>query len=138
MWGKKRKRQSCREEGRDTGWGGVTKKERGVYSKKPISSNAKPSSDAPQTKQTKHLIRLIVRDIPQLNVCAPMRARCVVNWSSHNSEHESSEIFQQNVAQVSNKQILLSIQKLPVLLHNYYRLYYNNILWLTNVHIIYA
>lgn len=50
-----------------------------MYSKKPISLNAKPSSDAPQTKQTKHLIRLIVRDIPQLNVCVLMRARCVVN-----------------------------------------------------------
>lgn len=71
----------------------MTKKKRGVYSKKPISSNAKPSSDAPQTK---HLIRLIVGDIPQLNVCVPMRARCVVNWSSH----KSSEILQQNVTQV--------------------------------------
>ena len=59
--------------------GCVRKVKRGVYSKKPISRNAKPSSDAPQTKQTKHLIRLIVRDIPQLNGCMPMRARCVVN-----------------------------------------------------------
>ena len=56
----------------------MREEERGVYSKKPISRNAKPSSDAPQTKQTKHLIRLIVRDIPQLNGCVPMRARCVV------------------------------------------------------------
>lgn len=56
--------------------GVVTKKRRGVYSEKPISSNAKPSSDAPQTKQTKHLIRLIVRDIPQLNVCADEGTLC--------------------------------------------------------------
>lgn len=55
-------------------WGCVGEEERGVYSKKPISRNAKPSSDAPQTKQTKHPIRVIVRDIPQL----PMRAGCVV------------------------------------------------------------
>lgn len=65
--------------------GCVWKEERGVYSKKPISRNAKPSSDAPQTKQTKHLIRLIVRDIPQLNVCVLMRARCVVN-SAHTTD----------------------------------------------------
>lgn len=38
--------------------------------------NAKPSSDVPQTK---HLIRSIVSSIPQRNVCAPMRAWCVVN-----------------------------------------------------------
>lgn len=65
--------------------GCARKEERGVYSKKPISRNAKPSSDAPQTKQTKHPIRLIVRDIPQLNVCVLMRARCVVN-SAHKTD----------------------------------------------------
>lgn len=53
----------------------VTKKERGVYSKKPISSNAKQSSDAPQTKQTKDLIRWIVRDIPQ-RVCTDEGTLC--------------------------------------------------------------
>lgn len=41
--------------------GCIREEERGVYSKKSISHNAKPSSDTPQTKQTKHLIRLIVR-----------------------------------------------------------------------------
>lgn len=72
-----------RGSGRRGGERGMCKRrgERGVYSKKPISCNAKPSSDAPQTKQTKHLIRPIVRDIPQLNVCALMRARCVVNMA---------------------------------------------------------
>lgn len=62
--------------------GCVRKEERGVYSKKPITRNAKPSSDAPQTK---HPIRMIVRDIPQLNGCVPMRARCVVN-SAHTTD----------------------------------------------------
>lgn len=63
--------------------------ERGVYTEKPISRNAKPSSDARQTKQTKHLIRLIVRDIPQLNGCVPMRARCVVN-SAHTTDTKNT------------------------------------------------
>lgn len=66
----------------DEGGGCIRKKGRGVYSKRPISRNAKPSSDAPQTK---HLIMLIVRHIPQLNVCVPMRARCVVN-SAHTTD----------------------------------------------------
>lgn len=57
----------------------VRKEQSSVYVKNSISRNAEPSSDAPQTKQTKHLIRLIVRDIPQLNVCVLLRAPCVVN-----------------------------------------------------------
>jgi len=84
MWEKKKRE---RLEGRMRG-GCVRKEVRGVYSKKPISRNAKPSSDAPQSKQTKHLIRLIVRDIPQLNGCVPMRARCVVN-SVHTTDIKS-------------------------------------------------
>lgn len=43
--------------------------ERSCSPKKPISCNDEPSSDAPQTKQTKQPIRLIVRDIPRLHVC---------------------------------------------------------------------
>ena len=87
------------------GGGGLRKeereRERGVYSKKPISRNAKPSSDAPQTKQTKHPIRLNVRDIPQLNVCVPMGARCVVNSAYKTDTEKSPESLQQNVTQVS-------------------------------------
>lgn len=37
--------------------GCVSKEERDVYPTKPISHNAKPSSDAPQTKQTEQPIR---------------------------------------------------------------------------------
>lgn len=58
---------------------------RSSQSKKPISCNDEPSSDGPQTKQTKQPIRWIVRDIPRLSVCVPMRAHCVVN-SSHNTD----------------------------------------------------
>lgn len=78
----------------------MREEERGVYSKKPISRNAKPSSDAPQTKQTKHLIKLIVRDIPQLNGCVPMRARCVVTQLIPKIQ-KSPESLQQNVTQVT-------------------------------------
>lgn len=92
-----------RNGGNDTGWvergGGREERERGVYSKKPISRNAKPSSDAPQTK---HPIRLNVRDIPQLNVCVPMRARCVVNSAYKTDTEKYPESLQQNVTQVSN------------------------------------
>lgn len=70
--GKRRKRESALQ-GRMRG-GCVRKEERGVYSKTPISRNGKPSSDAPQTK---HPIRSIVRDIPQLNgMCANEGTLC--------------------------------------------------------------
>lgn len=49
--------------------GGGGSGERSIQPKTPISCNDEPSSDAPQTKQTKQPIRWIVRDIPQLSVC---------------------------------------------------------------------
>lgn len=59
----------------DRGWGQGGGNGGEEYSpKKPISCNDEPSSDAPQTKQTKQPIRLIVRDIPWLNVCVCVRA----------------------------------------------------------------
>lgn len=58
----------------DRGWGHGGGNGGEEYSpKKPISCNDEPSSDAPQTKQTKQPIRLIVRDIPRLNVCVCAR-----------------------------------------------------------------
>lgn len=60
----------------DRGWGQGGGNGGEEYSpKKPISCNDEPSSDAPQTKQTKQPIRLIVRDIPRLNVCVCVCAR---------------------------------------------------------------
>lgn len=73
-----------------------------MYSKKPISHNAKPSSDAPQTKQTKHLIRSIVRHSSAECVCVPMWARCVVN-----SAHKTDTKIPEERATMSHRQVNL-------------------------------